>query len=72
MTIADLESRVRRLESLSQGLSKEVVLWKEADTPLLYVERKEYLNAIQDALAGIEKARVRLAQVVDRLGEVES
>ncbi len=67
MTIDDLESRVRRLEHLSLGLSKEVVMWKGADTPLLYVERKEYLNAIQDALAGVEQARVALAQVVHRL-----
>jgi hypothetical protein len=34
----------------------------------LYLERRAYLNAIQDAIAGVEAARVLLAKVCQRLG----
>jgi hypothetical protein len=49
---------VRCLDELSRGLAKEVVLWKECNDPLLYLERRAYLGAIRDALAGVEEARV--------------
>jgi hypothetical protein len=67
MNLADLQARVRRLDQLSRGLAKEVSLWKACDDPLLYLERRAYLGAIQDALAGTESARVVLAKVVQRL-----
>jgi hypothetical protein len=67
MNLTDLKARVRRLEQLSQGLSKEVTLWKACNDPLLYQERRTYLEAIQDALAGVEKARVALAVARQRL-----
>jgi hypothetical protein len=35
--------------------------------PLLYLERKAYLHALHDALAGVEGARVALARVRQRL-----
>jgi hypothetical protein len=41
---------------------------KAANDPLLYLERKAYLTAIQDALAGVEAARVVLVGVTGRLG----
>jgi hypothetical protein len=65
--VSDLAARVRRLDALGRGLAKEVVLWKEANDPLLYAERKRYLDAIQDALAGVEGARVVLARALRRL-----
>jgi hypothetical protein len=68
MNLADLEARVRRLDQLARGLAKEVSLWRECNDPLLYLERKAYLNAIQDALAGVEGARVVLARARRRLG----
>ena len=67
MNLTDLRSRVRRLDELARGLAKEVSLWKGGDDPLLYLERKAYLGAIQDALAGAESARVLLAKVCQRL-----
>ena len=67
MTLRDLTGRVRRLDELSRGLAKEGVLWKECDDPLLYLERRTYLGAIQDALAGVEQARVVLAKARQRL-----
>jgi hypothetical protein len=65
--LADLKARVRRLDELTRGLAREVAIWKEADDPLLYLERRAYLKAIQDALAGVESARVVLARARQRL-----
>ena len=67
MDTNDIERRIARLDELSRGLAKEVVLWKGADDPLLYLERRAYLHAIQDALAGVEGARVALARARQRL-----
>lgn len=63
----DVEKRLERLEELMRGLAKEVTLWKAGTDPLLYLERKSYLNAIQDALAGVEAARVVLARALQRM-----
>jgi hypothetical protein len=70
MNRADLQARVHRLDQLARGLAKEVTLWKSGNDPLLYLERKAYLGAIQDALAGVESARVVLAKVVQRMEKV--
>jgi hypothetical protein len=67
MNLTDLQARVRRLEQLARGLAKEVTLWKACNDPLLYLERKAYLGAIQDALSGVEEARVTLAKARQRL-----
>jgi hypothetical protein len=65
--VGDVEARLRRLEELTRGLAREVGLWKEGNDPLLYLERRAYLNGVQDALAGAEAARVALARVLQRL-----
>jgi hypothetical protein len=67
MNLADLRARIRRLDELARGLAKEVALWKAGNDPLLYLERRVYLGAIQDALAGVEAARVILAKARQRL-----
>src|SRR5258708_3047778 len=67
ISVTDVVKRVRRLEELTGGLSREVALWKEGNDPLLYLERRSYLNAIQDALAGVEAARVVLARANQRM-----
>jgi hypothetical protein len=67
MNLASLAARTRRLDELARGLAKEITMWKDCNDPLLYLERKAYLNAIQDALAGIEAARVLLVRVRQRL-----
>ncbi len=67
MNLSDLRARIRRLDDLSRGLAREVALWKTGNDPLLYLERKAYLGAIQDALAGVEAARVVLAKAQLRL-----
>jgi hypothetical protein len=70
LTLADVIARIGRLDELTRGLAKEVLLWREASDPLLYLERKAYLKAIQDALAGIESARVTLARARQRIEEL--
>ncbi len=67
LTLTDVVARIVRLDELTRGLAKEVLLWREADDPLLYLERRAYLKAIQDALAGVESARVVLARARPRL-----
>jgi hypothetical protein len=67
MNLADLTARAGRLDELARGLAKEVTLWKTCNDPLLYLERKTYLKAIQDALAGVEEARVTLVKARQRL-----
>jgi hypothetical protein len=65
ITWQDVEAHKRRLEKLAMGLMREVIM-DEHDDPLLFIERRAYLKAIRDALAGVEAARVVLAKVVDR------
>jgi hypothetical protein len=64
--LAEIKARITRLEKLARGFALEVQRWKGAD-PLLYRERKAYLGAVQDALAGVEAARVVLVGAVRRL-----
>jgi hypothetical protein len=68
ITLKDIEARIGRLEQLERGLAREVALIRAADDPLLYLERKAYLSAIQDAIASLENARVTLARACQRMG----
>jgi hypothetical protein len=67
LEVKDIRARIGRLERLTVGLCKEVALIREGNDPLLYLERRAYLNAIQDAIAGVEEARVTLARARQRL-----
>jgi len=49
---------------LAQGLGIEASLWKKCDAPVLYVHRLEYIEGIQEAVSGLEKARVALGKMV--------
>jgi hypothetical protein len=67
MGLADIKRRIERLDKLARGFAVEVGRWKGINDPLLFRERKAYLGAVQDALAGVEAVRVVLAGVVRRL-----
>jgi hypothetical protein len=67
LDLAGLKGRVARLEQLALGLAREAGLQKGAADALLFRERKPYLRAVQDPLAGAEAARVLLAGVVKRM-----
>ncbi len=61
------KARVARLEELERGLAKEVGVWQAREGPLLSLERRQYLNAIQSAIAGLDDARDVLTKAVARL-----
>jgi hypothetical protein len=67
MTVDNLAARARRLDHLVRGFMKEAVLIGEADDPLLYLERQDYLAALRAAVGGLEGARVTLARALQRL-----
>jgi hypothetical protein len=67
MTVEHIAARIRRLEVLLLGLSKEQLLFRQGDDPLLYLERQDYLQALQGAIAGLESAHVVLATARQRL-----
>jgi hypothetical protein len=67
----DLVRRIQRLDELSRGLAAEVQRWRRGTDPLTLVERRQYLNAIQDAIAAAEDARLTVARVLERLGKEE-
>ncbi len=69
--LPEVFARVRRLEELSRGLSRELMLWQQGGDPLLYLERRSYVSAIQDALAALEQARVVLARAAQRAAAEE-
>ena len=65
--MADLKALIGRLGQLARGLAKEIGLQRAAEDVLLFRERRQYLRAIQEALAGAETARVVLEGVVRRM-----
>jgi hypothetical protein len=67
ITTMGIEARHERLAELARGLAKELVIIKEGNDPLLYLERREYVSAMGDALAGVETARVALAKALHRI-----
>lgn len=67
ITVGSVEARLHRLERLSRGLALEIEYVREADDPLLYLERRGYLDALRDALVGVESARVVMSCAVGRL-----
>jgi hypothetical protein len=67
VAIETLLVRIVRLEALSRGFAFEDVLVSKGDDPLLYRERKAYLEGIRAAMAGVESARVSLTRARIRL-----
>jgi len=49
---------------LIAGLFKELVLWKDFNAPVLFVDRQEYIEGILDSVSGLEKARIALAKMI--------
>jgi hypothetical protein len=69
LVVKDLRARIGRLEELARGLAEEICTWKGADSPLLPLERKVYLNAVQDAIAGLDRAHEALAVGLRRIDD---
>jgi hypothetical protein len=56
LELRDLKARIERLDRLARGLAREVGMQRGAEDVLLFRERRQYLRAIQDVLAGVEAA----------------
>jgi hypothetical protein len=67
MDLRHIAARIRRLDQLSRGLTREHSIMAASDDPLLYLERQDYLRALRAAVAGLESARVVLAKARQRL-----
>ena len=53
LTIDDVRDGAERPEARCRGLAKERAVIREADDPLLYLERRAYLCALDDAAFGL-------------------
>ena len=67
MGLAEIRARIERLDKLARGFAAGVGRWRGDDGLLLFRERKAYLAAVQDALAGADAARVVPVGVVRRM-----
>jgi len=68
MNMTTIRARVHRLRDLAHGMGKELALWQAAqEGPLLSRERKLYLDAIQDVIAGTDAAAAVLEAALVRL-----
>ena len=67
LELRDLKARIERLDRLARGLAREIGLQRGAEDVLLFRERRQYLRAVQEALAGADAARVVLEGVVRRM-----
>jgi len=75
MNLTTIRARVERLPDLARSMGKEVAIWKAQEGPLLPVERKKYLEAVYDVIAGtdeaarvLEAALVRLEKLAQEMG----
>ena len=67
-TLKSMRARVVRLEQVARENAQEANLIKDAEqSVLLPGERKQYLSAIYDAIAGLEAARVVMQKAVKRV-----
>ncbi len=67
LQLQDLKARIERLNVLTMGLVKEVLLIRRGTDPLLYLEWKAFLEAFHDLILGLESARVMLACGVQQI-----
>ena len=65
--LPQIQARLARIEALDKALGKEVSMWMARGGPLLPVEKRKYLDAIQGTIAGLDDARDLLAQAMKRL-----
>jgi len=66
MNAEDLRARQRRLVELVAGLSQEESLWQKCSSPVLAVERQEYMDEIHKAIHALESARIVLVNIDHR------
>jgi hypothetical protein len=62
-----IKPRLPRLRELVAELVQEYLIVKQQDSPLRDGERRAYLIGIQEAIAGLDEARVVLGKAVMRV-----
>jgi len=67
MNLSNVRARVTRLRDLARGMGKEVATWQAQKGPLLPLERKQYLEAVYDGIAGLDAAAAVLEAALVRL-----
>jgi hypothetical protein len=67
MDIRHVAARIKRLEQLGMAFAKELFIIQQGDDPLLYLERLEYMKALDAAYSGLETARPVLARARQRM-----
>jgi hypothetical protein len=63
-----LTKRIDRLDALIRSLTREAILFRQGQDPLLYLERRKDLKALGGAVSGLETARIVLAKAHQRIG----
>src|SRR5271166_1467079 len=67
MTLEHISARIRWLEKLWEGLTRETGIIKHQANPLLPRERQDYGLALENAIAGLRVAHQVLAQARQRM-----
>jgi hypothetical protein len=65
--LEDVKARIGRLDKLVMSILRHLYVMEKCEDPLLYVERREYLGALQRGVGGLESARVVLVMARARL-----
>ena len=65
-----IKPRLGRPRELVAELVQDYKRWKEETSPLLDSERRAYLIGIQEAIAGLDQARVVLNKAIRRVEEL--
>ena len=58
-----------RPQQPKEGFPASLNLWKDCDGPILYVDRLEYTRGIDQAIHGLETARLAMVKVCQRIEE---
>jgi len=70
LQLQTIKPRIPRLRELVAELVQDYLLVQSQESPLLDGERRAYLIGIQEAIAGLDQARVVLGKAVRRIEEL--
>jgi hypothetical protein len=65
--LPEIHARVVRLRELAQNMGKELHVWKENEGPLLPLEERQYLLALNVVIGGTVEAAKLLEIVAGRI-----
>jgi hypothetical protein len=71
ISLKGIVTRIERLNTLTGSLSRELLIIRQGNDPLLYRDRRDYMKALGEAISGLETARIVLAKAKHRLDLAE-